>query len=96
MTTAAAADDRYEKLVNRLGWFASVMGILMFSSYIDQIRLNLNGQTGSVILPLATTVNCFAWMAYSYLKRDRDWPLFWSNSVGAVCGFATAVTALAF
>ncbi|MDK2777258.1 MAG: hypothetical protein KYX62_06325 [Pseudomonadota bacterium] len=82
-----------DTLVNRLGWFASLMGILMFSS-IDQIRLNLQGQPGSVILPLATTVNCFAWMAYSFLRRERDWPLFWANSVGAVCGFATALTAL--
>lgn len=85
-----------ETFVNRLGWFASVMGILMFSSYIDQIRLNLQGQTGSVILPLATTVNCFSWMAYSYLKRDRDWPLFYSNAVGAVCGALTAMTALVY
>ncbi|MFT5104306.1 MAG: hypothetical protein ACI86C_001970 [Candidatus Latescibacterota bacterium] len=49
-----------EQNVQKIGWFASIAAILMFSAYIDQIILNVNGQTGSIILPIATTVNCMA------------------------------------
>ena len=30
-----------ESFVNKIGWFASLMGICMFVSFVDQIRLNL-------------------------------------------------------
>ncbi|MFZ2970913.1 MAG: hypothetical protein WA063_07245 [Minisyncoccia bacterium] len=43
----------------------------MFSSYINQIRLNLAGNTGSVILPVATTINCISWSSYAILKEKR-------------------------
>ena len=83
-----------EQFINRVGWFASIMAILMFSSYIDQIRLNLNGSPGSVLLPIATTINCIAWVSYSLLKPEKDWPLFLCNILGVILGFITAVTAL--
>lgn len=83
-----------EKTVNRIGWFASAMAMLMFASYLDQIRLNLGGRPGSVILPVATTVNGIAWVCYAFFKTRTDWPIVVCNAVGAVLGLATAVTAL--
>lgn len=83
-----------EKTVTRIGWFASCMGIVMFSSYIDQIRLNLSGQPGSVILPIATTINGIAWVSYALLKTKKDWPIVACNALGAFLGVVTAATAI--
>jgi uncharacterized protein with PQ loop repeat len=85
-----------EKHIDTLGWLASLMAVLMFSSYIDQIRLNLSGQPGSLLLPLTTVVNCSVWMAYGWLKEHKDWPLLFCNAIGvvvAVLALTTAVTA---
>ena len=83
-----------QKIVNRIGWFASFMAVLMFSSYIDQIRLNIGGSPGSVVLPIATTINCSTWVLYGYLKQKRDWQLMLCNAFGAVIGVVTAFTAV--
>lgn len=83
-----------DSTVTKIGWFASVMGIVMFSSYIDQIRLNLQGSPGSVILPVATTINGIAWVTYALAKAKKDWPIFACNALGAVLGIATAATAV--
>ena len=83
-----------QNIVAKIGWFASVMGICMFVSFVDQIRLNLGGQPGSVILPIATMVNCSAWTAYGSLKAKRDWPLICSNGLGIVIAAVTALTAV--
>lgn len=83
-----------ERIVNRIGWFASLTAMLMFSSYIDQIRLNLEGNTGSVILPMATILNCTAWVSYSLLKSKKDWPIFACNMLGVIVAGATAITAV--
>ena len=85
-----------ETIVNRIGWFASFMAILMFTSYVDQIRLNINDSPGSVILPITTTVNCVSWVLYAYLKPKTDWPILLCNSLGAVIGIITATTAILF
>ncbi len=82
-----------EKLVTRIGWFASLMAVLMFVSYIDQIRLNLDGQKGSIILPIATLINCIAWVSYALLKEQKDWPIFMCNSVGVVVAVISIITA---
>jgi len=81
-----------EKHVNIIGWFASLMAISMYISYIDQIILNLNGQPGSTILPIITVINCFAWASYGYLKPRKDWPIIICNIPGIILGFITAVT----
>lgn len=83
-----------EKTVTKIGWFASLMEIIMFSSYIDQIRLNINGQPGSIVLPVATTINGIAWVSYALLKEKKDWPVFACNALAIVLGAVTAVTAL--
>ena len=83
-----------EKTINKIGWVASIMTIIMFSSYIDQIRLNLSGNPGSVILPIATMFNSSSWVLYSVVKEKTDWPIFVCNLLGFILGTATAITAL--
>ena len=61
-----------EKIIDKIGWFAALMGVVMFFSYIDQIRLNVSGQIGSVILPIATMINCIAWSSYGFLKLKKN------------------------
>ena len=85
-----------EILVERIGWFASLMAVVMFTSYIDQIRLNIEGNPGSIILPIATVINCIAWVSYALLKEKKDWPIFACNALGIIVGVATTVTALVY
>ena len=82
-----------EKIINRIGWFASIMAIAMYFSYIDQIIRNLHGQQGSVILPITTTINCTAWTLYAGLKAKKDWPIIMCNVPGVILGIITAITA---
>ena len=85
-----------EKTIMRIGWFATVMGVAMFFSYVDQIRLNISGHPGSVMLPVITTVNCTAWVLYASLKPKRDWPVIVSNAPGILLGIITAATAIIY
>jgi uncharacterized protein with PQ loop repeat len=85
-----------EKTVEKIGWLASLMAILMFSSYVDQIILNINGETGSILLPITTTVNCMVWVSYALLKAKKDWPIFTCNILGIFVGITTAVTGIIY
>ena len=66
----------------------------MYMSYLDQIRLNLAGQKGSIIQPIATMINCALWAGYGFVKPKRDWPIIVANAPGVVLGTAALVTAL--
>jgi uncharacterized protein with PQ loop repeat len=83
-----------EKTLRKLGWLASTMAVLMYVSYVDQIRLNLGGHKGSAVLPLVTVVNCGLWMAYGTLREHKDWPIIVANVPGIVLGVIAFVTAL--
>ena len=83
-----------EKYINYIGWFASVMAIAMYVSYIDQIKLNMAGEKGSVLQPLAATINCIAWSLYAFLKPKKDWPILMCNVPGIFLGGITFYTAL--
>jgi len=85
-----------DKLVTRVGWFASIMAMTMYVSYIDQIMLNIAGNTGSLVLPVVTTINCLAWAAYGLLKKHRDWPIIVCNIPGVILGVITAATAVMY
>lgn len=85
-----------QRTVNKIGWFASIMAILMYVSYIDQIMRNIAGHPGSVILPVTTTINCSAWALYAWNKEKRDWPIIMCNLPGVVLGLVTAITAIIF
>lgn len=82
------------KIINRIGWFASLMALGMYVSYIDQILRNLAGNHGSIILPIITTINCIAWVMYAYLKQPKDWPIIMCNGPGIVFGLLTALTSI--
>lgn len=82
-----------DKTAKKVGWFASIIASLMFFSYIDQIRLNIAGSPGSVILPVVTVLNCSSWVAYALLKQKKDWPIVLCNALGIIVGFLTAITA---
>jgi uncharacterized protein with PQ loop repeat len=83
-----------ERTVDKIGWFATFMGIAMYFSYVDQIRLNLAGQTGSIILPIITTINATAWTMYGSSKAKKDWPIIVANIPGIIFGIITAITAI--
>ena len=75
-----------------LGWIATATAVGMFFSYIDQIRLNLSGEKGSLLMPLATVVNCSLWTTYGAMRRD--WPVAAGNFPGVILGAITFLTAL--
>ena len=83
-----------QKLVDKIGWIASLMAILMYFSYIDQIRLNLSGHPGSILLPLVTTISASFWVIYGYLLEKRNWPIIVCNLPGIFLGIITAITAI--
>lgn len=83
-----------EKIINRIGWFASIMAITMYVSYIDQVIRNIGGNKGSVIVPIITTINCAAWVLYASLKTKKDWPIIMCNAPGILVGMITTITAL--
>lgn len=83
-----------ESYVLYIGWVASIMAVLMYVSYIDQIRLNLSGDKGSMIQPVVTTVNCMMWVLYGAMKIEIDWPIIVCNVPGVVLGLITALTSV--
>lgn len=82
------------KTVDMIGWFASIMAIAMYLSYIDQIQRNLGGHPGSIIQPGITIINCTAWVLYGIFKTPRDWPIVICNFPGILLGSITLITAL--
>lgn len=77
-----------------IGWIATATSIAMYLSYIDQIRLNLVGEHGSIIQPLAATVNCTLWVALGMLRTPRDWPVAIVSMPGILLGALPVATAL--
>lgn len=82
------------RVVQIVGWAASIAGIIMFFAYIDQIRLNLHGNKGSFMQPAATVINCMLWAGYGAGKPQKDWPMIIANLTGIVLAAVTALTAL--
>lgn len=85
-----------EKTVNKLGWLASFMAIIMYFSYIDQIQLNISGQKGSILLPIITILNCIIWAFYGFSKKEKDWPIIFCGIPGIIFGTITIITAIKF
>lgn len=88
---APKVDDRTLHVV---GWVATVTCILMYGSYLDQIRMNLSGSKGSVIQPIATILNTCLWTTYGWLHPQKDWPIIIANVPGIILGAACLYTAL--
>ncbi|MGC4250639.1 MAG: SemiSWEET family transporter [Sphingobium sp.] len=83
-----------ERALTILGWIASATAVAMYMSYLDQIRLNLDGQKGSLVQPAATFVNCSLWVSYGFLREKRDWPIVIANAPGIILGAIAFLTAL--
>jgi uncharacterized protein with PQ loop repeat len=79
--------------VGKIGWAASLMAIAMYASYLDQIRLNLSGHQGSILLPIITVINCTLWVTYGASLEKRNWPIIACNLPGMFLGIITAITA---
>jgi len=82
--------------ISKIGWIAATMAMIMFSSYLDQIRLNIAGHTGSVVLPIATILNCICWLLYAIVREKKDWPLIICNVFGISVSFVTVITAIIY
>ena len=83
-----------DKFALKVGWIASLMGFLMYFSFIDQIMRNLSGHKGSLFLALAATINSCSWVLYGSLKQQKDWPMISCNVFGILLSAATAITSL--
>ncbi len=83
-----------KKFIQTLGWVATVTAVAMYFSYIDQIRLNLSGHKGSILLPTVTICNCLLWGAYGVFKERRDWPIIIANIPGIILSVITVLTAI--
>lgn len=81
------------KLILTLGWTGSALATATYVSLIDQIRLNLDGHPGSIVLPAVAAVSCSVWVSYAFLKSPRGWPLVVCNIPGVVFGIITVITA---
>lgn len=83
------------KLMQILGWVATVTAMAMYFSYLPQIAHNLNGDKGDWLQPLVAAINCSLWVTYGFMKKPKsDWPIVVANSPGIFFGlfaFATAV-----
>ena len=81
-----------QSICQLVGWWAFFMAIVLFLTFIDQIRMNLAGQPCSVWVPAGMVINCLSWVAYGFLKEKKDWPMCTANLFGAVIGFITWAT----
>jgi uncharacterized protein with PQ loop repeat len=71
-----------QKLVDNVGNIAMIAAMLLYISFIDQIRLNLSGKPGSIIMPIVSIINCLTWSFYGYFKKERDWKIIAPNIPG--------------
>jgi hypothetical protein len=81
-----------QKTVDTIGWVATTTAILTYFSYVDQIRLNLSGHPGSLLIPLFTVLNCSVWLPYAFFLEKKNWPLITSTLVGMSLGLISAIT----
>ena len=79
-------------IVEKIGWTASIIAILMWLSFVDQIRLNIAGQKGSVLIPIVVVANCVLWTLFGLGKKN--WQIVASNVPGIFIGAITAITAI--
>ena len=81
-----------QKSVGTIGWISTITAMLTYFSYVDQIRLNLSGHPGSLLIPVFTVLNCSVWLPYAFFLEKRNWPLIVSTLVGLSLGLISAIT----
>lgn len=84
--------NRRVKVVRIVSELATVMCVLMYVSYISEIRSNLAGNPVSLSQPLTMMLDAILWTGYGWLKKYRDWPLIISNVPGVLFGIVTILT----
>lgn len=82
------------RLIRYIPVIATFTGLVMYVSYIDQIRLNLAGEPGSIVQPAIAVINCSFWVAYGLIRDKIDWPIVIANAPGIVFGGAAVATAI--
>lgn len=83
-----------DKQMRTLASIATIAAVCMYVSYIPQIQMNLAGQQGSAIQPLAAAINCLLWIGYGALRKQKDWAIIIANIPGVILGVVACVTAL--
>lgn len=78
------------RLINIVGWVASIIGSISFLSYFDQAYLNVQGIKGSLILPIFTLLNCSLWSYYAIMTKQKC--ILTVNIIGIVGCLAAALT----
>ena len=81
-----------EKQMRVLSVVATLTAVGMYVSYIPQIQNNLAGNPGSPLQPLVAAINCTLWVAYGFLKENRDYPVMLANAPGIILGLITFIT----
>ena len=81
------------KVIRVLSILAAVMAVAMYVAYIDQIQKTWGDATGPWLQPFVAGINCSLWVAYGFLKKDRDYPIVFANLPGIVLGFLAAYSA---
>lgn len=81
-----------DKQVRILSIIATAAAVCMYVSYIPQIQMNLAGQKGTWLQPLAAAINCTLWVIYALGKKHRDLPVALANAPGIVLGLLTFAT----
>lgn len=77
--------------LNVINKVATIMGCLMYISYIPQIYRNFSGDPVSLLQPLFATFNASLWVTYG-IKHDYELPIIISNAPGIIFGLITVVT----
>lgn len=80
--------------LNVLAAVATLVSMAMYVSYIDQIRLNLGGEAGSIVQPIVASLSCFMWVSIGILRKPRDWPVALASLPGVILGPITVATAI--
>ena len=81
------------KFVRILSIAATITAVCMYVAYIYQIQKTWGDATGPWLQPLVAGINCTLWVAYGFLKRDRDYPIVFANLPGIILGFLAAYSA---
>ena len=82
-----------KKTIDRLGWIASCISVLMYVSYIAQIISNLHGNKSNFLQPMMATLNCTLWTIYGWNQTPKkNWPLIAANLPGIFLAAICAIT----
>ena len=84
--------ENQTRINHTVGMLAMALSVGMWFTLIDQIRLNLAGQKGSLLVAVAIVANCVFWVTYGYTKRPSEWKVAWANVPGILFGLVNVAT----